>query len=132
MQFLGIDYGKSKVGLALGDDITKLAFGFKTIKNKGFDELLNELKTIIKQEEIESAVLGKPVNLKGEDETPGELARLFDALAEVIEVKWQDERFSTKQAESLAKEIPEKRDKVKLVDDKLAAMIILQAYLDKS
>ena len=132
MQLLGIDYGKSKVGLALGDDITKMAFGFKKIENKGIKKLVEEIKEIVEEEGIDLIVVGKIVSLEGKEEIPKDLQEFFNELKALNSVVWQDERLTTKQAEALAKEIPGKPVKLKEVDDKLAAMIILQTYLDNT
>ena len=130
MQLLGIDYGKSKVGLAIGDNITKMAFGFKTISNEGIEKLVKEIKKIIEEEDIDLIVIGKPVNMQGKEEIPKGLQDFFDEFNALNSVVWQDERLSTKQAEAMAKEIPGKPVKLKDVDDKIAAMVILQSYLD--
>lgn len=130
MQLLGIDYGKSKVGLALGDDITKMAFGFKTIKNQGLEKLIKEIKKIIEEEDIDLVVVGKPLNMQGKEEIPKDLREFFNELKALNSVVWQDERLTTKQAEAMAKTIPGKPIKLKELDDKLAAMVILQSYLD--
>lgn len=130
MQLLGIDYGKSKVGLALGDDITKMAFGLKTISNEGNKKLIEEIKKIVEEEDIELVVVGKPVNLQGKEEIPKELQEFFDEVKAMNSVVWEDEKLSTKQAESMAKQIPGKPVRLKDIDDKLAAMVILQSYLD--
>lgn len=130
MQLLGIDYGKSKVGLALGDDVTKMAFGLKTIKNEGLQKLVNEIKKIIKEDEIDMIVLGKPVNLEGKEKIPKDFQAFYDEMNAVNSIVWQNEQLSTKQAESMAKTIPGKPVRLKDVDDKLAAMVILQSYLD--
>jgi putative Holliday junction resolvase len=130
MRLLGIDYGKSKVGLALGDDITKMAFGFKTIKNQGLEKLIKEMKKIIEEEDIDLVVVGKPLNMQGKEEIPKDLREFFNELKALNSVVWQDERLTTKQAEAMAKTIPGKPIKFKELDDKLAAMVILQSYLD--
>jgi len=130
MQLLGIDYGKSKVGLALGDDITKMAFGFNTIKNQGLEKLIKQIKKIIEEEDIDLVVVGKPLNMQGKEEISKDLREFFNELKALNSVVWQDERLTTKQAESMAKTIPGKPIKLKELDDKLAAMVILQSYLD--
>ncbi len=130
MQLLGIDYGKSKVGLALGDDITKMAFALKTIPNQGSEKLVEEIKKIVQEEDIDLIVIGKPINMEGKEEIPKGLQDFFDEINALNSVVWQDERLSTKQAEAMAKQIPGKPVRLKDVDDKLAAMVILQSYLD--
>ena len=130
MQLLGIDYGKSKVGLALGDDVTKMAFGLKTIRNEGLQKLVSEIKKIMEEEAVELIVLGKPVNLEGEEVISKDMQAFYDELNAVNSIVWQNEQLSTKQAQSMAKTIPGKPVRLKEVDDKIAAMVILQPYLD--
>ncbi|MBU1013101.1 MAG: Holliday junction resolvase RuvX [Bacteroidetes bacterium] len=130
MQLLGIDYGKSKVGLALGDDVTKMAFGLKTIRNEGLQKLVSEIKKIMEEEAVELIVLGKPVNLEGEEVISKDMQAFYDELNAVNSIVWQNEQLSTKQAQSMAKTIPGKPVRLKEVDDKIAAMVILQSYLD--
>jgi len=78
MQLLGIDYGKSKVGIALGDDITKMAFGFKKIENKGVKKLVEKIKEIVEEEGIDLIVDGKNVSLEGKEEIPKDLQEFFN------------------------------------------------------
>ncbi len=63
-KILGIDYGKVRVGIAVSDDSSTIAFGRKVIDNN--KHLYNELKKIITEENISQIVLGYPLNLKGQ------------------------------------------------------------------
>jgi len=131
MLLLGIDYGAKKVGLAMGDYATKIAFPFKVIKNKGIKDLVETIKKIIEQENIEFVIIGKPRTLQGKENVSKNLQNLFDEIKKITAVDWEDERYTTKLAEILAKDIPARGVRIKDMDDKLAAMIILQSYLDR-
>ena len=127
MKLLGIDYGDSKIGLALGDIESGLSTPYGVIKNLGWNNTIDEIKDICEKERIEKIVIGMPVNPKAIESKQIKkiqdfISRLSDATG--LEVKEQDERFSTQEAQKLI-------EKGKAKDDDLSAMLILQGYLDK-
>lgn len=127
--YLAIDYGKSKVGLALGDSEIAIAFAYKTLNND--EKLMENLRKIIQEREINQIILGKLG-------MPGEQKESFDAQeigAEMerelgVAVGYQEEMFSTKMAQNSLKERGVK--KIKELDNQEAARIILQSWLDKN
>lgn len=123
MKFLGIDYGASKVGLAIGDSETRMAFGYGTLNNdKNF---LQKLAEIIERENISKVVIGA-TNL----ETGFPSGRLGNRISKLtgVEVEYQDEMFTTQQAQ---RNLIEKGVKgIKKYDDQEAARLILQGWLD--
>ncbi len=126
MKYLCIDYGESKVGLALGDDETHLALPYKIIKNAGWEELFQELRDIIRAENIEQVIVGLPLNTRGESSEQTRNVRKFAAeLSNQIEpeITMADEMFSSQAAKKLG---AGKRD------DDIAAMVTLQTYFDKN
>lgn len=133
MKYLGIDYGESKVGLAIGDDESHMALPYKIIKNDGWSKLLEELKDLVKAESVETVVVGLPINTIGQSSAQTENVRKFAAeLGEKLslEIVLHDERFSSREAHKLGAGSREfRRDKR---DDDVAAMIMLQSYLDTS
>jgi len=126
MKYLGIDYGDSKVGLAIGDSASGLALPYKILANRGAKGLLLEIKNICQQEKINQIIVGVPFNTQAKTATPAEkkVRDFIQALqaAVALPISEQSEIFSTKAAQKLS---PGKRD------DDLAAMLILQSYLDK-
>ena len=125
MKYLAIDYGESKVGLALGDDETHLALPYKIIKNAGWEKLFEELRDIIRAENIEQVIVGLPLNTRGESSQQSQNVRKFAAeLSNQIEpeITLADEMFSSQAAKKLG---AGKRD------DDIAAMVTLQTYLDQ-
>lgn len=127
-KYLGIDYGKSNVGLALADNETKMAFAYKTLKNdKNFK---NNLGEIVEKENVGKIVIGIPAY-----STPGSVEKEAKELGEFlkntlkIEVFYQNEMFTTKMAQSNLIEKGMKR--VNKFDDQESARIILQEWLDK-
>jgi putative Holliday junction resolvase len=127
MQYLGIDWGKSKIGLATGSDETRIASPFKLVKYQDIEELLTELKEIIKTEQIDTIIIGKPVKLTGKKKLAQDFLQFVENLKQLkVPIKLEHERLSTKAAQQLIK-----GKKKQLPDDVIAAMLILQAYLDR-
>ena len=139
MRFLGIDYGHRRIGLALSDPTGMLSRPWKTIARKGnrtdvASLLAAEVATLAAEDDgLEGVVLGYPRTLGGEatDQTAA-VAGLADALRArvVVPVILQDERLSSREAESLlARRLKNWRDRKPLLDAASAA-VILQDYLD--
>ena len=133
-RILGVDYGTKRIGLAVSDPLRILASGYATLENA--EGLWNELKGIIEKEDIEFAVVGMPLNLKGEEGVKAaEVRRFIDELKEHLglEVVIWDERFTTSLAHHyrLASGIGKKqrRNKKERIDA-AAAALILQGFLD--
>ena len=126
MKYLGIDYGSKKVGLAIADLETKIATPFKIIKNK---DILAKISEICKDDNIDKIIVGVPISLKGTMSKQSiEVIKFINKLKDKvdIEVIEQDEKLSSLYANKLLKET-----KAKGLDDDVAAMIILQSYLDE-
>ncbi len=127
--YLGIDYGKTDVGLALADTETKMAFIYKTLKNdKNF---LQNLAEIIEKENIKTVIIGIPSYINRQ-EIIYEAEKLGKFLEEnlKVEVEYQNEMFTTKIAQ--ANLIKKKVKGLKRYDDQEAARIILQEWLDNN
>lgn len=122
-RILGIDWGTVRIGLALGDNITKVASPFKVVKN------INEIKKIIEKEGIDELVIGQPIKMSGQKEnlTKEFEEFIFDLKKTInIPVHLIDERLTSKAADALAG-----NKKTKAERDAVAAMIILQSFFDK-
>lgn len=127
--YLGIDYGKSDVGLALADEETKMAFIYKTIKND--KKFLQNLAEIIKKENARVVIIGIP-SYVNKQEVVYEVEKLGKFLEEnlKVEVEYQNEMFTTKMAQA---NLIERHVKgIKRFDDQEAAKIILQEWLDNN
>jgi len=126
-QVLGIDYGSKRIGLALGDEEQKVALPFDVIENQ--EGLIGELRRIIENEKIYRIVVGFPLGMSGKETVKTKEVEKFVDLLERnfnLPIITEDERLSSKMADSLFKEYKEKYDR-----DAVAAMVILQNYLDK-
>ncbi len=134
MRYLGIDYGKKRIGLAMSDIMGIMAQPFDVIESKGLKNNVENILKIAKEKEVSCIVVGKPVNMNA---TEGEMAELAAEFAEElkkftdIKIEMIDERLTTAQAERvLIEEANLSREKRKGLKDKLAAAFILQTYLD--
>ncbi len=125
---LGIDWGKSKIGLALGDDFTQTAVPFKVVKT------LAEVVKLIKQEAIDTVVIGNPLSLSGQQGGEAKHWQAFvDELGKKIKqpIELIDERLTSKLADNLRRQTGTKRAQKGTADqDAVAAMLILEAYFD--
>lgn len=131
-QILGVDYGEKRIGLAISDQTKSIAFPYKVVKNRNFNFLLEFLRNLCIEKNIESLVIGLPLALSGKDTLQTKKVRQFAKNIEVIgiPVYFQDERLSSLSArKSLIKEkIKTGHNKEKI--DERAAAIFLQQFLD--
>ncbi len=120
-QYLGVDWGEKRIGLALADSETKMALPFTTVAD------LRSLLAIIVAEEIGLVVIGSPRKMAGEAaNTPLFLSFLRDLKAQSpVPVVEADERLSSKAADALS---GGKKDNANR--DEIAATLFLQDYLD--
>lgn len=128
MNYLGIDYGEKRVGLATGSDETKIASPFFILENKNQDFLLGEIKKICEQENVGEIVVGLPLTMESKKgEQAEEVLRFVDFLKNnlAMPVITEDERFTSAMVDKLMAESGVK-DR-----DAVSAMIILQSFFDR-
>jgi putative Holliday junction resolvase len=132
---MGLDIGSHTIGIAVSDELGMTAQGLKTIRRKSKEDDFREILKIIDKFEIVKIVVGLPKNTDG---TLGKQAEMvfhwIKTLREKIKlpvVTW-DERFSTIEASKVLLEADLSRKKRKKAVDKLAAVLILQGYMDRS
>ena len=133
MRYLGLDLGKKSLGLAISDRTGTIASFYKNIKYVDENKLIDELISIINKESIDALVLGFPKNMNNTIGERGEKTIKFQEKLEKatnLKVELWDERLSTVAAENLLLEADLSRQKRKTVIDKMAAVYILQGYLD--
>lgn len=131
---MGLDIGSHTIGVALSDELGITAQGLKTIRRKSFSEDLKELNQIIQQFDVHKIVAGLPKNMNG---SLGRQAELILKWIQTVQkelalpiVTW-DERLTTVGASKILLEADLSRKKRKGVIDKIAAVLILQGYLDQ-
>lgn len=135
MRYLGLDLGSRTLGVAVSDKTGLIASLVKTIRhNEEYDRLLDEVKNLVSELEIDAIVLGFPKNMNNTIGPKGELSLEFKEKLEkmlTIPVYLQDERLTTKSAtDMLISGNVSRRDRKKVVDS-VAATIILQSFLDR-
>ncbi len=132
---LCLDMGKKRIGLALSDAGWQISSPYGKIENKKFTHTANEILKIYDENECGSIVIGLPINI---DETEGakcQSARQFGRnllkLRDDLNIYFQDERFTTIEAQKVLAEFGLGTKKKGQKIDKIAASFILQAFLDR-
>ncbi|MDY5436368.1 Holliday junction resolvase RuvX [Peptostreptococcus porci] len=132
-RIMGLDIGNSTIGVAVSDMLGITAQGITTIHRKSKKKDLEELKKIIDEQNVNLIVSGLPKNMNGTIGPQAELVKKFCELIESelkIKVEFWDERLTTVSAQRVLIDGDISRKSRKKVIDKLAAVIILQNYLD--
>ena len=134
-RFLGIDYGTKRIGLAVSDPEAAMASPLTTVQSRGdVGQDVVALAAVVREYEIDELVVGLPLNM---DDTEGEQAKITRAFGEALThqinlpVHYHDERLSSFTAEELLRpaELTRKKKKARL--DRVAAQVMLQAFLDE-
>ncbi len=132
-RLLGLDVGDVRIGIAVSDLLMLTAQGIETYTRKEEQADIDYLLGFIKQYDVDTIVCGLPKNMNG---TLGPQAEKVQAFASKLEqqsglklVYW-DERLSTRSATNTLLEADVSRKKRKKVVDKIAAVVILQGYMD--
>src|SRR5699024_5739718 len=132
-RIMGLDIGDKTIGVAVSDLMGLTAQGVKTVKRVGKKKDIEALKEIIKERQVNKIVSGLPKNMNGTLGPQGEKVIKFCELLEEetgIKIEYWDERLSTVAAEKTLIQGNVRRENRKGVIDMVAAVIILQGYLD--
>lgn len=132
MRTLCLDVGEKRIGVAVSDPLSLTAQGVETIFTKGAQRDAERVRALCAQYETNHILCGLPLNMDGSE---GFQAQRVKVLAELLEgmgfeVRYQDERLTTRLATSVLLEADVRRSRRKEVVDKLAATYILQSFLD--
>lgn len=136
MKRLGFDLGNKTLGVAISDEMGVFARGLDTIRfaERDFHDALQKAEKVIRTTGIAEVVLGHPKNMDGTVGEQGRIAEQFAAdLRQRISIPvilW-DERLTSKMAQSMMTAQNLRRKQKKADKDKMAAVIILQSYLDQ-
>lgn len=133
MRIMGLDVGVKRIGIALSDPMGWTAQGHSVLQRSELEADLKSIGQICRDHEVEKIVVGLPRNMDGSIGPKAlevqEFARLVEeALA--LKIDYWDERLSTFSAERILIEANLSRRRRKQVIDKMAAVTILQGYLD--
>lgn len=134
MRIMALDVGSKRIGVALSDPLRITAQGLQTFQRTTLEEDIKGLWELIDTHEVTQLVVGLPKNMDGSIGFKAEEVQQFvaDLTAErTIDVIWVDERLTTVSAERVLLEADVSRVKRKKVIDKMAAVVILQSYLDR-
>ena len=136
MRILGIDYGDARTGIAITDALNITAQGLETIHNEGSDKIiLRRLDEILEQYEIDTIVIGKPINMNG---TASERTQKTEQFIHKLKCKYNklkietiDERLTTVAAHKTMNFLDINKNKKKNIVDTISAVYILETYLNK-
>jgi putative holliday junction resolvase len=131
-RWLGIDHGKSRIGLAISDELASLAHPYRTLQAGG--NVTVEIQAIVAQEQIEGIVIGLPKNMDGTLGPSAESAKAFGQkvgrLLPGVKIILWDERLTTREAQRALHAAGKNTKQSKKMIDQVAAQILLQSYLD--
>ena len=129
---LGLDYGDSRIGLALSDPLKMIASPLKTISNRSFEFIKKNLSDLIIENDIELIVVGLPISLKGKETKQTKKVKLFIKQIHcfTIPIFTQDEILSSISAKKSLMIQKIKTGHNKQLIDSTAAAIFLQQFLD--
>ncbi len=136
MRILGLDYGTKTVGVAVSDPLLITAQGLEIIRRDSENKIRKtyaRIEEIVKEYEVEKIVLGLPKNMNGTEGDRVEKTKEFKEAIERrtgLEVVLWDERLTTVSADKIMMESNIRRENRKEFVDEIAAMIILQNYLE--
>ena len=136
MRILGIDYGDARTGIAITDALRITAQGLETIYNNGSDRIiLKKLDEILEQYEVDTIVIGRPVNMNG---TESERTLITEKFIHKLKCKYNkmkietiDERLTTIAAHKTMNFLEVNKNKKKNIVDTISAVYILETYLNK-
>lgn len=136
MRAMSLDVGTKTIGIATSDLMWMIANGVETIRRTSVERDFARIGELIKEHEVSTLVVGYPKNMNG---SIGERAQICEAFAEELRsrfpackvVLW-DERLSTVAAEKVLVDADLRRNKRKKIIDMMAAVVILQNYLDSN
>jgi putative Holliday junction resolvase len=133
MRVLGLDVGDRRIGVALSDETRTLASGLPTLERVGPRKDLQAVAALARRHGAGEIVVGLPRNMNGSIGPQAEKVQAFgEALKPVarVPVRYWDERLTTVEAEQILIERDVSRQRRKGLVDQVAAVLILQGYLD--
>ena len=129
---IGLDHGARRIGVAVGDTETAMAFARIAIHRRRLETDLRAVAELARAERAEIIVVGLPLNMDGSEGEQAAQARSFGAAlaARGLRVAFQDERLSSWEADRRLRETGRRPDRGSGELDSTAARLILQEYLD--
>ena len=136
MRILGIDYGDSRVGVAITDGRGSTAQGLETINHNGNDKIvLKRLDEILSEYEVDTIVVGMPYNMDGTKTIRAEITEKFihklKCKYNKITIDIMDERLTTVAAHKTMNYLDVNKKKKRQIVDTISAVYILEMYMNK-
>lgn len=136
MRKIGIDYGDSRVGIAITDSLGITAQGLETIHHAGNDKIvLKRLEELFNEYEIDTIVIGMPINMDGSKSERVEVTKKFIHKLKCkfgkIPIEEIDERLTTVAAHKTMNFLDVNKRKKKDIVDTISAVYILEIYMNK-
>ena len=137
MRILGIDYGEARVGVSITDELNITVQGLETIQRNNSDKnVLKRLDEILEKYDIDTIVVGLPLNLNGTKSQRTEITEKFihklKCKYNKIKIDTMDERLTTVEAQKTMTLLNVNKSKKKEIVDTIAAVYILEAYLKRN
>lgn len=137
MRILGIDYGDSRVGVAITDALGLTAQGLETISHKGNDKIvLKRLDEIFANYEVDTIVIGMPYNMDGTKTFRAEITEKFihklKCKYNKMKIETMDERLTTVAAHKTMNFLDVNKTKKRGIVDTISAVYILEMYMNKN
>lgn len=132
MRVICLDIGDKRIGVAVTDPLNLTAQAVETIWTKGFERDAERVLELCRHYETDRVLCGLPLNMDGSAGIQAQHARAFAQFLEGkgLQIRFQDERLTTRQARSVLLEADVRRSKRKAYIDQLAATYILQSFMD--
>jgi putative Holliday junction resolvase len=130
---LALDFGKRRIGLAISDELGITAQGLETLQRTNIREDLRQLAQLIRDRNVTLILMGNPLHMSGAEGRQAEYARDFGdrlSAAAGTPVEYWDERLTTVAAQRVLRESGISIQKRAQAVDRLAAVILLESYLD--
>ncbi len=132
-RLIGLDVGEKRIGVAVSDGLGMTAQPVGVVERKSLDKDVARILELLAEYDIDCAVAGLPLQMNGDEGEQAARVRHFcNAFSKrtELEVVYQDERLTSAQSERMLIDSGVRRDKRRQVIDKMAATLILQAYMD--
>ena len=133
MKVIGIDYGEKRIGIATADTEIGIASPWRVYEIKNKVDVVSVVTNVIKETGANLVIVGLPLNMNG---TYGAMTKKVEQFVEElrkvcnVDIKTWDERLTSMEADRALSEMSQSRKQQRKVQDKLAAQLILQNYLD--
>ncbi|HZT74464.1 MAG TPA: Holliday junction resolvase RuvX [Terriglobales bacterium] len=131
---IALDVGERRIGIAVSDELGLTAQGLETLERRNVATDMARLGALAEQYQIANWVVGLPLRLSGRESGQAEKVRAFGQRLEQASrrpVEFLDERLTTVEAERVLRQAEQSRQKSRRAVDRMAAVILLQSYLDR-